>query len=467
MSMSMEEKFRKASEERKREQKEAEQKEQSGGYSNFEPIHYTALEMNKFKLIRFLGEPIRFREKGTSPKLFYQSFILGDDENYFKCNLPLKSEDQNHLLFRIYNKIMDTYKDQDGKKQYKHEKSHPILFNRVAYNNSSHAWANGWKPELFVAWNVIDRDPDVYAWHKENKKTLLLSKKASKSKTEDKWYYKDGVPLSAYNAIYNNIADTFGPWEKYDILLRKKEEIVQGKKEYSYEAFHPVDDERRILSKFDNDWKQLTAEIAGWNSEVVERPLTEEELSWERYNFDNIFKPTSYIKIKNRLGGFIQKVDSTFQTSYYEELEVLAEQEKKEKEKENVEKNTTFSFVAKEKEMPQKEESSKVEEPTPEKGGGSVEEEKPKRRRTSEKSNEGGFSVTKLENEHPELKGLSKLTPEEKAQIVDAKYDDNGKVVDFNYNTDSEIFACIDEDNCPMSSPETFNYCPLCGSELV
>jgi hypothetical protein len=40
---------------------------------------------------------------------------------------------------------------------------------------------------------------------------------------------------------------------------------------------------------------------------VVEGVLTEEERSWERYDFDKLFPVTSYSKIKNRLALFVKQ----------------------------------------------------------------------------------------------------------------------------------------------------------------
>ena len=68
-------------------------------------------------------------------------------------------------------------------------------------------------------------------------------------------------------------------------------------------------------------------QIDSFNSMAV-RPLTEEELSWERTDLDKIYPTTSYQKIYNRLKLFIQQVDAAFKTNFTDELEKLVEDEK-------------------------------------------------------------------------------------------------------------------------------------------
>ena len=55
--------------------------------------------------------------------------------------------------------------------------------------------------------------------------------------------------------------------------------------------------------------------------------MTDEELSYQRYDLDKNFQPTSYYTIKKHLFKSIQKIDLAFDTDYAKQLEKLVEEE--------------------------------------------------------------------------------------------------------------------------------------------
>lgn len=459
MSSDLTDLFKEAAKKRKEEKK---RQEQNTGFTpeDRELPQYTALETNGFRLLRFLGEPISMRTKPTSPKIIHSTFILGDDDKNFRCIFPSKQDDPRWILWRVMNKVMsytwDPQQGENGARVYHYKDSHPTLFNRVARNNNDHPLETGWRPTTYVIQNVIDRDPQVYKWHKENKKTLLLSKKG-KQRDDGNIFYEPGYPISLYNSIMEDIIEINGDPNTYDIVVQKLDE-----KPY-YKVFHPVDDYKKILAKFDSDKEQLESGIPGFDTSVVERSLTEEELSWERYNIDEAFPVTSYRKIQNRLNIFLESVDKAFGTKFVQELAEKVEEEKKrwEAEGKGQENNVT---VTKEKEVTSaKENEGKEKEDV-------TEEEAPKKRRREKSSNiEEEFSVEKILNTHDELKGAKYLTPEMKATIKDVEYNNDGTVKTFKYDTDEDILECInaeDDGGCTMASPASFTHCPLCGESF-
>lgn len=445
----MDDLFKQAVKKRKEEKK---QENQNNSFpTDREYVQYTSLETNGFKLIRFLGEPIAMRTKPTSPKVIYSTFIVGDDDKKFRCVFPSKQEHPNWILWKVMNKVMaytwDNNAGENGARIYHNKESHPSIFNRVSKNNNDkNPYETGWKPTGFVVQNVIDRDPSVYEWHKKNKKTLLLSKKGRETQ-DGNMFYEPGYPFSLYNTLIEDIVEVNGDPNTYDVIVQKLDE-----KPY-YKIFHPAEDYKKLLAKFDGEEEKLLNGIPGFFRDKVEEPLTDEEKSWEMYNLDEHFPVTSYKKIQNRLNIFLESVDRAFGTKYVEELNDLVGQEQKQWEEEGKTKDGKYApketTVTKEKEVPK--------------------EEEPKKRRkpSKEETVDEGFSVEKILNEHSELEGAEHLTPEMKAMISDVEYNDDGTVKNFKYETDDDVLECINADEgCTMTSPESFTHCPLCGESF-
>lgn len=450
---SMDDLFKKAVKQRKEEKKK---EDQGGTFSqDREMPEYTALETNGFKLVRMLGEPIAMRTKPTSPKIIYHTFILGDDDKKFRCIFPSKQEKPNWILWKVMNKVLsytwDPNAGENGARVYHNKDSHPTLFNRVAKNNKeNNPFETGWRPSGFVVQNVIDRDPSVYKWHKDNKKTVLLSKKGREMQ-DGGIFYEPGFPPTLYNTILEDVVEVNGDPNTYDVIVQKLNDKP------FYKAFHPVEDYKKLLAKFDGEETQLKEGIPGFDRDIVEEPLTDEELSWELYDLDKYFPVTSYKKIQNRLNIFLESVDKAFGTKFVEELNDLVAEEKKEWDAQGKnldgKEESTKTTVTKEKEV-SKEETTEEKKKEPVK----------RRRPQKEESNTEEFSVEKILNEHSELEGASHLTPEMKAMIKDVEYNSNGTIQNFKYDTDEDVLECINADEgCTMTSPESFTHCPLCG----
>ncbi len=433
MGLSREELFKKAKELRKKEKEEKNSRDSFSG-EGYENTVYTSLPTNGIKIFRIYGDPLATRNKPTDPKLSYISNIVGDNGKKFRCVWPSREENKNWILWKIYDLVMDsTWEKNEGDDKahriYKNEKLHPECFRRVAKNNSENKFERGWYPTKFVNLNIIDRaDPD---FHKEKQHSKLLSKKAAEI-SEGNFWYDPGISEFAYNCIWDEVVEYSGMWDAYDIGLKKETDNPW------YRAFHGVDDRKKI-AQIDPDALE----------QIVEGPMTEEEMNYELYDLDAIFPITSYTKIKVKLGDFIKKVDIDFKKDFYEELEELAEKEKEEyKER-------------KEKEMPSEPMNKKEEKPVEVKE--KKQEESLKSRVVADRKKtvsidwdalaDGSFNGKKY-------LGVPQMTDEEKSMVLSVKDDGSFEYVEtFN----GQKMDLLNNPNSDFISPELFHVDPLSG----
>jgi hypothetical protein len=407
-----------------------ESKKGLGGNFEYEDMCYTGLEFDKFKIVRLLGHPKINREDAYSPKDVNVSMIVGDNDKKFRCIWPLKEEMPNWILWKVYNKVMSykwdkTLNGGKGGPVYDNSDLHPAIFKRIAKNNIDKKEENGWKPSKHVVFNVIDRqDMD---WHRVNKHTKLLSKKIGLDKDGNPSYPETGIPETLYTkGIWNEVVEYNGNWEEYDIALAKVK-TGPNTSDVSYKAYHCEKELNKIPQEY--------------HSFIKEGLLTEEEKSWERYNIDKLFKVTSYQKIKRNLGIFIQSVDATFGTKFSEELDQLAEEEKKKfEENKDVQKDPVF------KAQDTNINVAKKQDPAP---------ARPAARELKKEVVE--FNINSLD---PNIyKGISKLSDDEKKYIIGCAPDGS-----LDYTKDSgQIYSCKE---CDFVSPEKLHCCPKCSVEF-
>ena len=304
---SREELFKKANEARVV-QKAEEESRKNNSYS-FDAVPYDALIPGKDKVVRLYGLPIQNREEGCDPKLIeITPLIKGDDQKYFRCVWPLRKDQPSWLLRSVLNYVLDS--TWEGATQiFNHKTKYPSFVERVATNNQpDNPYAKGWRPNQIVLMNHINRDPEAYAWHKENKSFRVLSKKMSVS--GETTYYDVGIPLMTYNMLFDNVIEFHGySWEAYDILFKK----------FAVTPYYSVAKASSRLEEMD---KALVPHISSLGN------FTEEELSWKRSDFDKLFPITKLAKIKLKLGVFIASVDAAFGTKFLPELDALVETEK-------------------------------------------------------------------------------------------------------------------------------------------
>jgi len=472
MSVDRDALFKQAKSQRKEDQKN-ENRDGGGNFTMF--TDYAALETDQFKLFRFLGLPMSISgDDPFSPKLVNISMISGDDDKKFRCVWPDRSERSDWILWKIFSKVLAYNWDAEKEERnYNHRLTHPSIFNKVRKNGKvDNIYEKGWEPAKFIIWNVIDKSPKVYDWHKENKKTLILSKKASVSRDGNNVFYEPGVPLSVYNIILDEVVEVNGDWEKYDIFVQKK------KSDPWYNVYHSVDDLKKVVAK--NDWL-IEEELDEKGNVVTEggfkpalydtgfdmikslQPLTPEEQAWEQHNISNLYPITTYSKIYNRLKLTINQIDAAFGTKYLEELEYLKDKEvkeKKEQDKATQNSTPTETHVAEKKAVPGFEASTPKEEVKEE----VKEEAAPVRRRPKAPEPEvKGFDLDTIVKTL-DFKSMSTLTDEQRKLIVG--YDEDKE--SFIYDTKETVYECLNADEgCKMQSPESFSNCPACGAAFV
>ena len=181
-----------------------------------------------------------------------------------------------------------------------------------------------------------------------------------------------------------------------------------------------------------------------------EKVLTEEEDSWERYDLNKLYSPTSPIKIFNRMKKTIGRIDAALGTHFYEELENLAKAEKEKLEKEAAEKAlqnpTTVTSIDEIEEAPLEENlviPPRVEEP--------VEPAAPavRTRATAQTRIELPYENTLSEENRALIKSVT--------QKPDGSYD----IV-----WDCSIDALAGCPTCKAPSPLTATRCPVCGMQF-
>lgn len=308
MSQSRSEIFAEAK--KKREAEKAEQASRGSYSGEYESISYVALSTDADRVVRLLGLPMASRQDPTDPKLSYIGMLKADDGKKTRIVFPDHQSNRSWLLWRVIDLVLDGRFVGNGEgrhKEYTYEQSHPECFKRVRWNdNESNPYENGFWPSAYVNINCIDRSD--MEWHKENKHSKLLSKRASKIGDSDTFYFETGIPQTCYNTIFDEVVEPFGDWEDYDIVIRKLNSQPWYKAYSGTHDFNRLSDVAKTL--------------------VVDGPLTEEERSWERYDLDQLYGVTSYSKIKAKLGEFIRKVDVDFKKNFTEELDALVEKEK-------------------------------------------------------------------------------------------------------------------------------------------
>lgn len=296
---------------KKRREKEKADRAARGNYSGeYESISYVALSQDVDRVVRLLGLPIANRQDPSDPKLSYIGMLRADDGKKTRIIFPDHQSNKSWILWRIIDLVLDGKMVGQGDsrhREYTYENVHPECFKRVRWNDGDASpYENGFYPTAYVNINCIDRSD--MEWHKENKHTKLLSKRASKIGDSDNFFFDTGIPVMCYNTIFDEVVEPFGDWEEYDIVIKKLNAQPWYKAYSGTHDFNRLSDVAKAL--------------------VVDGPLSDEERGWERYDLDALYSVTSYSKIKAKLGEFIRKVDVDFGKHFSEELDSLVEKEK-------------------------------------------------------------------------------------------------------------------------------------------
>jgi hypothetical protein len=410
------------------EREEQERAERRTGTSfNYEKLKWVGIPKKGCKIVRALDNAPNSNVTLFTSRTYRFSKIRADNGREIHVKLPLEKDDPDHIMWRILKKVL-AVDWEDNKKYFVYEKSLPEIFSMVRYNkfpegSERRKYDKGWSGQDMFVMNCIDRDPATYAWSKENKHTVLLSKNVTvvtDPVTKKVMEFVDpGIPAYGFvTALAHNLFAYYGNWENYDIKIERT-----GTTTAPY-----------VIANASEHIKEVPANLQPF---VVTGGLTEEEQTWERYDLSKLFGITSYTKLFNRLEKSIATIDLALGTHYHEELKSLAQEEEK-KAKENKEEiSDSFEEEAETKKVP-------VTMDVPVRASRSPKVETPK------------------EQEPAMPKGYAKLTDEEKSKIAGMRQI-SGDTWDILYeNTGgASIVACS---ICKTPSPDNFVSCPGCGA---
>lgn len=414
-----------------KEKEKQERKASGGGTFEYTPIKWSGLEKGKMKIVRPLGGvPESGKDKFTARTVRIAK-VIDDRQKSIKVRFP--TNDPEFILARIIDKVgeIDWVKGEDGKnaKVFVNEKKHPEIFNMVMFNGLNPSdpkrkfgvEGKGWWGKEMLLINAIDRDPTMYQWSKENKHSVLLSKNVNIVKGDDGKileFADDGIPSYGFSELLAyNLFKTYGNWNNYDVGLERTGQTNPS---------------MRVI----NACKHLEEVPEELQDFVVEGPITEEEKSWEMYDLDLLFGPTSYTKLYNKLRLSIAKIDLALGTHYESELKSLADKEAEERDAARAANAPEENGVKNEVEVTEKIEE-KIEERVPAK---------------SVESSPSGVEA---------LPGYNVLTDEEKEEILSVSAPTDGsKTYSITFKTDAKLFRCPD---CKTPAPSSFHACPGCG----
>jgi len=432
----------------KEEEAEKEARKANGG-SNYTPedIKWVGLEQEKMAIVRLLGKPPRVSSVSGIYDMheIFTSEIKDDDGKVMKLNLPIRedTQEQDHFMWRMIDSVMKVAwvkdpasKEGKSKKVYENEFKFPEIFNKVSKggfdpekDKNKYTYSKGMMGQKVLVANAIVRS--MNAWHKEHKHSVLLSKNVTLSDDGTREYANIGIASYGFVEGLSAVSTKYGSLEKYDLGITRTGQMNNPYKIIN--ASRMV--EAGLTEELDKDAIGL----------VTSGSLTEEELNYDRYEIGRLFKPTSYSKLKKRLGKTIKMVDSALKTVYYDELCKLSEIETAE--------NVATKEASKE-ETPDKLSESA---PAPASAPAPKAETPVRARAPSVKAESTGakFDTTAL-------KGWEILTPEQKAKILDIELDGT-KVTAILYDNSDESDWEVACPECGLGSPQSFSSCPSCG----
>jgi hypothetical protein len=420
----------------------ARQSNKGKGNFEFEKVQYSGLEKLKTRVFRFVGKHPDFGLSEMSrpgdqydARVINISTILNDKGKRKRFILPLRSRNDQHIMWRIIQKVEAVdWVSIEGKttkeKVYRIKETFPEIFNTITKNNldeSSNAFkydllGKGWKgKEVFVA-NVIDRST---AWNKDNKKTSVLVKEVRVTTGKDGKEYTNITEISmfGFTSLINTIIKTYGFWEKFDIGIKRT-----GKQNPAYEVINAS----RVP-------EMASADIRDF---IVNGPLTEEESTYEKFDLAKIYGVSSYTKLWNNLKSIIGDIDYALKTHFSEELKSLADEEAKNR-KEAVESITEEDHPDTD-DLPPPEEEAET--------------------RSVKKEETRSVNDPDIDDEKTQMPGWFRLSDKESAQIISASRDvdveDKWNVVYTEQAAGIKMPKCPE---CATKSPDTFDTCPGCG----
>lgn len=446
---------------------EMEAEQQRNRSSGFTPKEYDQIEWvgldEKGKIVRIVGGLSSSMSPGshsnpTDAHELFISRIIDDNGKRMKLKLPLHVDEptHEHIMWRIINAVnaIKWNKQSDGKSLKTYINQGYPWFDKVNHGgyeptDRAYQYSKGWKGQQVIIMNVIDREDN---WCVEHKHTKLLSKKITVG-DDGTVYADDGVPSFGFCSELSKVVGAYGSWEKYDLQIKRTGQMQQ-----------PVEVKQATVYKKNNLVNELNPSKVQFIS--LNETLTPEELSYERYDIDKLYAPTSYQKLLSRLGNTIKAIDADLKKNFYEELQGLAEKEKADWEAAHPDGVGTESLnesVAPAVSVLDEPFSQPISTPastsTPTSAARTV------TRPVSTPAS--GLSADKIAL----LKGWSSLNDAEKAVIVDVEVNPDGTLARVVYKPDCTLVSCPETfpdgtSGCKFDSPDFFTTCPVCGKSF-
>lgn len=429
--------------------REQNKKEHEGGFSfgKMEEYECVALEPNKCKVIRLVGEiPESNNKTEFDSVMVKRSFVLGDDKKYFTL---IWSNDPNHVWNRFVKTLVGKYSYDKETKHRDYENKNFESFKRYMTNGKENpsAYEKGMQADTFYLFNCIDRSDD---WCEKNNHTKLLCWDKTEVEKDGKTntYYTYGIKKSLWNEIFDVKCTQMASYPSdIDFVIRRYNKKTAPSDSKYIDVYSP--EEKSAIRQ----WGEKDG--VDYYSQIHDEFLTEKEESYTRYKLadvDWVSKPTPISVILNKLGNLIKLVDKEHDTNFYEEFveekgKELEELKAKQKESESSETSSKPTVAV---ETPH--ESEEVEVAEDEDLPTEVEEPK-KVEKVAKAIKTKKFDPMELKEIMPYI---NKLSDKERDMIKGI--DDNGNIE----------WADVEMAQCPCGEdiPDAYGLCPFCGSEF-
>jgi len=451
-----------------------EEREGSKGFSDFtfEEVTYEGLAIDKSVVFRIIGNPAEYRQAPSDAKIVLQSKMVADNsKNKPKINWPYIEEKGKYIidpdwgLSKILNKVLEskwvifTEEDIDGKNvtknaegkivngrgyngRYEDIHTNTQCFKRLKFNqtvNEKKSFGDA-SPGTRVICNVLSRMDE---WCKTEKHTKLLATKIGRSeKVNDKGekivilFPETGISKSMYDDILGYVRQINLNPNVTDLVVTR----THNSDKYSQTIFDG------------NGLIQLGRGAPELLALINPNPITEEELAYEQYDLDKLFKVASYSKIKKHFSGLFKMFDTEFSDNLYDELCALAKEEELQRAKDasaDTDKaEATKVEASTDTDCPFDPDPPKVEEVAPAETKAVREPRKP-----AESVN--AVNLTSM----PFWSTLNDNDKEEMTKTIDVYT----SIDDVKFKADAIVIPCS---VCGRDLPNTVFTCPLCGTEL-
>lgn len=423
-----------------------------GGEYKGEQVKYCAAPDNGHIIVRFVGAPPEAGSyKAGDAILRCISEIKDDNGKRMYLILPTRAEtlEEDHFMWRLISKVME--KEWVQKKRiYVNQINHPRAFEIVnkggfkPEDGNKYTYSKGWNaPEVLLV-NCIDR---MDSWCQENKHTKVFSKNIWISENGSE-FPDIGVKSNGFLTKLIDNMGKYGSWWKYDSYIVRESDKEKRKKE----PFSIVNGSGFKAANMVVELKGITPSELALIS--TSQDLTDEEKTYKAYDLKDNFRVSSYTKLYTRLGKQIKAIDADLGTRFYDELKLLADQEKKERE------------IAKEAKKDLEKQDNQIKETLVNEPNSfeSVVETTVEVNTVPKREIQNEIFSGLTDDKIALLNGWEGLKDSEKAMIKDVVLE-NGEFNTIIYSEDcGNLYPCPkDQGGCGTLSPESYSSCPRCG----